>query len=353
MNDNESIIIEQRQEIKRGADATQIGTQNNTYGLSYRDTKELCTDLIKAELNIYKQEAEEVAKLRDTNLLQNFLERLSKEKIEDKEIAEEFKNPDMQFSYIEAQKSYIRLGTKELEDTLAQLLVDRLKEKDRTLLQIALGEAITVVPILLPEQLDILALCFRLRYTQKLDVNNLMTFYNYLKVFILPHISGEQKKLSLYQHLVYAKTGSIDIGEISLEELFSRTYPGLFMKGFDITEIESYISKYPSFFTRCQQNPSKMQINALNSDVLTSKLTEIIIDQNDKNDIQRLYDQNKMSISEIKDAICSALPPCNNLFDLWNNSQLKHFTLTSIGIVLGANRSKQICGESFNMNIWI
>ncbi len=169
----------------------------------------------------------------------------------------------MKLSYIEAQKSYIRLGTKELEDTLAQLLVDRLKEKDRTLLQIALGEAITVVPILLPEQLDILVLSFRLRYTRNLRLNNLITFYDYLKEKILPHINGNQTKTSLYQHLVYAKTGSTDIGEISLEDIFSRIYPGLFMKGFDISEIQTYFEKYPSIFVNCLQNPSKLQINAM------------------------------------------------------------------------------------------
>lgn len=352
MNEKEPIIIEQVQDVRRGADATQIGTQNNIYGLSYRDAKELCSDLIKSELDIYKIEAEEIAKQRDENLLANFFERLSNERIEDKEIVEEFKNPDMQYSYVEAQKSYIRLGTKELEDTLAQLLVDRLKEKNRTLLQIALGEAITVVPILLPEQLDILAICFRLRYTKRLNVNNLESFYNYLTVYILPHICGEQKKNSLYQHLVYAKTGSIDMGEITLEGLFSKTYTGLFMKGFDTSEVETYINKYPLLFTRCLHDSSKLQINAIDSDVLSTKLLEANVLLEDKSTIETLFTQNQFQTNEIKDFICENLPPAKMIFDLWN-STLKHFTLTSIGIVLGANRSKQICGESFDMNIWI
>ena len=353
MSDNESNIIEQRQEVKRGADATQIGVQNNTYGLTYRDTKELCTDLIKAELNIYKNDAEEIAKQRDANLLQNFLEKLSHQKIEDKTITEEFKNPDMQFSYIEAQKSYIRLGTKELEDTLSQLLVDRLKEKKRTLLQIALGEAITVVPILLPEQLDILALCFRLRYTRKLDINSLITFYNYLKESILPHLNGEQKKNSLYQHLVYAKTGSIDMGEISLENIFLQNYPGLFMKGFDLSEIQMFVEKYPSLFVKCLQTPSKQQISAIDSATLSNLLLSLNVTPEDKTAIELLYTQNILPHNEVKDSICKTVPQTNFLFELWNNSQLKHFSLTSIGIVLGANRSKQIHGDSFDMNIWI
>lgn len=353
MSDNESSIIEQRQEVKRGADATQIGVQSNSYGLTYRDTKELCTDLIKAELNIYKNEAEEIAKQRDANLLQNFLEKLSIEKIEDKTIAEEFKNPDMQFSYIEAQKSYIRLGTQELEDTLAQLLVDRLKEKERTLLQIALGEAITVVPILLPEQLDILALCFRLRYTRKLDINNLITFYAYLKESILPLLNGEQKKNSLYQHLVYAKTGSIDMGEISLENIFSQNYPGLFMKGFNIDEIQVFAEKYPSLFVNCLQYPQKKQLSAIDSDTLSNLLLTLNVTPEDKTALEGFFSQNILTPNEIKDTICRAIPQFDNLFEVWNNSQLKHFSLTSIGIVLGANRSKQICGDSFDMNIWI
>ena len=147
-------------------------------------------------------------------------------------MCEEFKNPDMQYTFVEAQKAYIRLGTPELETILSNLLVDRAKESDRTLLQIALAEAVSVVPMLLPSQLDILALCFRWRYTRNNMINSLSTFFKYIQEEILPHVPRSIDKMSSFQHLVYTKTASIDIGEISLENIFIETYGGLFLSGY-------------------------------------------------------------------------------------------------------------------------
>ena len=57
------------QENKKGANGTQIAQQNNYYGMTYSETKALCLDLIKSELDIYKGEAEITAKQRDEQLL--------------------------------------------------------------------------------------------------------------------------------------------------------------------------------------------------------------------------------------------------------------------------------------------
>lgn len=346
--------IEISQENKRGSQSTQIAQQNNYYGMDYQNTKSLCLDLIKDELTIYRNEAEKIAKERDEQLLNLFFERLHNEKLEDATVSQEFKNPDMQYTYIEAQKSYIRLGTKELENILANLLVDRVKENQRTLLQIALNEAITVVPMLLPEQLDILALCFKMRYSKHLSVNSIPSFFDYLQNSIYPHVFATDNKDSLYQHLVYAKTGSIDIGETSLENIFSQTYGGLFLKGYLEDELQEYPAKYPKLFTKCLQNPDKLQINALSLDDLNTELNIINgLSSTDKTFFQEHFSKNIMSANEIKDYICNKESKYYSLFKLWNDSLLKHLTLTSIGIILGANRAKQLCNETFDLTIWI
>lgn len=242
---NESFEI--IQENKLGSQSTQIAQQNNYYGMDYQNTKSLCQDLIRSELEKYKSDAEQLAKERDEKFLSTLFEKLHREKIDDNSMCEEFKNPDMQYTFVEAQKAYIRLGTPELETILSNLLVDRAKESDRTLLQIALAEAVSVVPMLLPSQLDILALCFRLRYTRNNMINSLSTFFKYIQEEILPHVPHSIDKMSSFQHLVYTKTASIDIGEISLENIFIETYGGLFLSGYVPEELNDVIQKYPNF----------------------------------------------------------------------------------------------------------
>ena len=171
-----SETFEMKQENKLGSQSTQIALQNNYYGMDYQNTKSLCQDLIRNELEKYKADAEQLAKERDEKFLSTLFEKLHRENIDDNSMCKEFRNPDMQYTFVEAQKAFIRLGTPELETILSNLLVDRAKESNRTLLQIALAEAVSVVPMLLPSQLDILALCFRLRYTRNNIINNLPTF---------------------------------------------------------------------------------------------------------------------------------------------------------------------------------
>lgn len=342
------------QENKLGSQSTQIAQQNNYYGMDYQNTKALCHDLIKSELAIYKEEAEKTAKERDEKFLSTFFEQLHNAKIDDNVMCEEFKNPDMQYTYIEAQKAYIRLGTPELENILSNLLVERAKETQRSLLQIALSEAVTVVPMLLPVQLDILALCFTLKYSRKLNVNNIPSFLHYIQNDILPHISSNMDKQSLFQHLVYTKTASIDLGELSLEDIFLETYGGLFLRGYSIEELDEYPSKYPKLFTKCIHDNKKLQINAISEEALDKVLkTMKSISPSERDYIQKHFSNNLMNEKNVRQFICSHLPNTEELFKQWNDTILKHLSLTSVGIVLGAKRSTQLTGNTYNMNIWI
>lgn len=349
-----SEAFEMKQENKLGSQSTQIAQQNNYYGMDYQNTKSLCQDLIRNELEKYKADAELLAKERDEKFLSTLFEKLHRENINDNSMCKEFRNPDMQYTFVEAQKAFIRLGTPELETILSNLLVDRVKENNRTLLQIALAEAVSVVPILLPSQLDILALCFRLRYTHNILINNLPTFFNYLQEQILPHVPNAIDKMSSFQHLVYTKTASIDLGEVSLEKIFIEYYGGLFLSGYIPKELEDFPKKYPDLFIQCIQDQSKIQINSINREALDEQLSSINnMPDEDKRFIQEHFSNNLMSQNAIKDFICSNIPSAKMLFSQWNDTSLKHLTLTSVGIVLGANRCKQISGTTFDMNIWI
>ena len=75
--------------------------------------------------------------------------------------------------------------------------------------------------------------------------------------------------------------------------------------------------------------------------------------EEDKQFIREHFANNLMSPSAVKDFICSTDSSLEALFSQWNDTSLKHLTLTSVGIVLGANRSKQLSGTTFDMNIWI
>ena len=82
--------------------STQIALQNNYYGMDYQNTKSLCQDLIRNELEKYKADAEQLAKERDEKFLSTLFEKLHRENIDDNSMCKEFRNPDMQYTFVEA-----------------------------------------------------------------------------------------------------------------------------------------------------------------------------------------------------------------------------------------------------------
>ncbi len=80
--------------------------------------------------------------------------RLHKEYAKGLENAE---NPDFQRALFTVQKEYALTGDDELGDLLVDLLIDRTKQDNRSLLQIVLNESLSVVPKLTNDQLAALS----------------------------------------------------------------------------------------------------------------------------------------------------------------------------------------------------
>ncbi len=92
----------------------------------------------------------------------------------------------------------------------------------------------------------------------------------------MPHVPHSIDKMSSFQHLgVYTKTASIDIGEISLENIFIETYGGLFLSGYVPEELNDVIQKYLIFFYTMYTGSIKVQINSISRKSLDEQLSSI------------------------------------------------------------------------------
>ena len=60
-----------------------------------------------------------------------------------------------------------------------------------------------------------------------------------------------------------------------------------------------------------------------------------------------------MSDEEVKKYIISTKSYMENVFDIWENSFIKDFTLTSVGIAIGHANVKRNIGEFTDLSIWI
>ena len=329
-------------------------------GLSYSDTKAICQDVVRDELCKYKAESLTEAEQRNNDLFEMFAEKLSEKQMTDAQALVEFKNPAMQFDYFEAQKAYIKAGTPELAAILSDILVERVNESSRTLLQIALGESIQVAPKLIPSQMATLALAFVMKHTRRLTVNSHDTFVAFLCDTVLPIFRSDvSQKQSEFQHLNFTGCSQNAAIRNNLSELFLSTYAGLFMKGYlkdDLPNSETGVSlleAYPQLFTKCLNDNQKWQVNAISSDSLKDTMDNQNINQADRDIIESLFEKNKMAARETEDLIISLVPDMCEVFDYWKNSHISILTLTSVGIVIGAQYAKLITKSEYNLSIWI
>lgn len=336
------------------------GQVNLNYGLGYNDTKAICLDITREEIAKYAQTAREEAARRRDELFEMLMNVLTERQMVDTQTLAAFRDPAMQFDYFEAQKAYMKAGTPELADILSQILAERVGESERTLLQIALGEAIQVAPKLVETQIRTLALVFFIKHTVRYDVLNHDVLTEYLENIILPiYRSGVSRKQAEFQHLNFTGCSQYAAIRSQMAVLFQLKYAGLFMSGIENDQLPkdsantSLVELYPDLFIKCLNNDSLLQINAISTDVLDSIMKVHNVTEEHQRIIRELFHDNQMSESEAQSLIVELVPDMQEVFDYWRNSDISALTLSSVGVVLGAQYAQMFTGERCDLSQWI
>jgi hypothetical protein len=344
-----------KQTQKGGEGSTNIQTEEFTViqGLTYPEVRQVAIDVFKLNFFELAGEARVIAAERAEQVTEDFLRKLQTENPKGFSKAQD---PDFQHALFTVQKEYARTGDKELGDLLVDLLVDRSKQDQRNILQIVLNESLSVAPKLTDDQLAALAVIFFCRYTENPSLGNLQMLGDSLNKFIGPFSDKLLKNQACYQHLEYSSCGSIGMGTTDLQGVFGNKYQGCFLKGFDKDEIENRkisIGLDQRVFIACLNNPSTLQVRALNHGALKELMHKLSIPETDQPKISSLFDLNKMNNNEIKEKIIEVSPCMKNIFEAWESSALKNFTLTSVGIAIGHANIKRLVGEFSDLSIWI
>jgi hypothetical protein len=345
----------QDQNVSENGTAIQAGGNVNITktGLSFTEVKDVALEVFRANFYQLAGVAKEVAKTRAEEITEVFLSKLQKEYPIG---LDKSNDPDFQYALFTAQKEYARNGDKELGDLLVDLLVDRSKQEQRDILQIVLNESLNTAPKLTESQLAALSIVFYLKYTQPIGNSEEHSISDIFDKIIIPFSKKVVKNVACYQHLEFTGCGAIGIGERNLEPLLSNSRHGQFLKGFDEKEVNIRgisIGLDPRFFIPCLNDSSRMQIRAINKRSLEKDFEEYAIVPEDRAKIRSLFEVGKMSESEIKAKCIEIRPKMSELFEIWSNSAIKHFTLTSVGIAIGHANIKRLIGEFSDLSIWI
>jgi hypothetical protein len=346
---------DQKQDVAKGSTAIQAGgnVTITKSGLSYKEVRDVALGVFRSNFYELAGVAKEIAGTRAEEITEEFLRKLQ---IENPRGLEKSYDPDFQYALFTVQKEYARNGDKDLGDLLVDLLVDRSKQDQRDILQIVLNESLTTAPKLTESQLSALSVIFLFKYTQNYGIGNHDSMGNYLDKMVSPFVSKIVKNLACYQHLEFSGCGAIGLGSKNLESILGITYRGLFLKGVDKKVIDEKcisIGLDPRFFVSCLNDPSKIQVRSINQESLEKALDEQGIILEDRKKINELFNLGNMNDTEIKEKCIEIRPYTFELFNVWTESAMKNFTLTSVGIAIGHANIKRLNGEFADLSIWI
>ncbi|SCX52183.1 LPO_1073/Vpar_1526 family protein [Nitrosospira sp. Nsp1] len=331
--------------------ATQLVINN---GPTYAEVRDVALDVFRANFYNLAGEARDIARARAEEITLEFLKKLE---TDNPSALSHAKDPSFQQALFIVQKEYAITGDKELGNLLVDLLVDRSKHEQRSMLQIVLNESLKIAPKLTTDQLATLAITFLFKYTQNFGLGNHEKLGEYFDQNILPFVDKLSNSESSFQHLLFCSCGMIIPQGFRLEQILTITYRGLFFKGFEAAEIVQRaiaIGQDERFFVPCLNDLSKLQIKALGKGDLQRTLDLNSVSLDDRTKINILFDEAQiMSDEEVINLIVSLRPYMEDAFSRWNSSAIKNFGLTSVGMAIGHANIKRLTGEITDLSIWI
>jgi len=327
------------------------GSGDITVGItSISDVRELVLILFEENFPKLREIAGQVALENIKKFEDTFVNRLKSELKPDD--IKKLSDPDLQYILTKSVMQAGRKDSNELRENLAYLLTERIKNHEHNLKSLVYNEAIETIGKLTIDELKIITLSFILRYTRRLNINNIDELDNFLK--LLESLYDFNNTNAEFQHIEYTGCGAIGLGSWHFVNLLGESYPKLFPLTISANHLVGH--NIPSkimqdVFTTI--NDKEFEFKIVNEKELNSYLDSQSVEEIIKNDIRSQFStatqEQRRKISEIiKNS--KGIQKANEIVA---KSNLEHLTLTSVGIVIGAMYAERIIGEKVPIDIWI
>lgn len=340
---------ENSENYQSGGDQT-INVYNS--GMSAKETLDLIEDAIRRNSFVYRSVAEDVFNNRIQEFTGKWYGRVRDEK---DEILAATSDPDVQHTIIQAGVSYGRSGDENMADLLVDLLVDRAQAQGRSLLAVVINDAVAITPRLTDGEVAILTVAWRMLMTRSTRVNSLETLAEYVRELAL-FIPEVPRGGANYLHLQALGCGNtISFAQTDFAEVWLRAYGGLFSNGFTEDSIPAellHLRGDGDMFIPCLRDPSKLQVKVQGIDVLDDILPGTPWEPY-RAQLEDLMKLGQMSADEVVDTLADIAPEMGELSDIWQNTMLKSFNLTAVGIAIAHANFRLLTNDGSPLSTWI
>lgn len=326
------------------------------HGLTYEDARTLFMDLFENNFLKLKESAAQLAFSRAKELLDDYLQII---KTNFPSCIQELADPAMQAAIFTAQKEYAKSGDKNVEQLLVDLLVNRINQPVRSLLQLSLDEALEKASRLSVSQLNILALNYFL-YKYIPDITDLASFNKYINTNLIPFIDDAALQTQEYLYLEYLgcgykRTHLVD----TLTVYFVNKYPGLFNLGFSEEEfdkkMEGLITNKEDYIIPCFNDVNKFQIKYLNLQSLVESFETPMGNGKFSHVNGELFNKlkefilNTMPIDSARKLLLEMNEDLNKIGIIIHESNFGYFELTPIGRIIAISYYNNLAKEKIDV----
>lgn len=327
---------------------------NNTKSVALYSIEEVAKQLMGSIFGELPDNTKKQIKNNQKSYFQALSENLEKIIKQNEELKEVVSSPDFQYISKNATISASRSSSMELHKNLSSLIVQRINNDNEDLKRIVYDEAISTINKLTVDQLKIITLCYLLKYTSYNGIVSWEAYKKYLDMHIKPFL-GFKNTNAEFQHIEYAGCGSIGIGSLDLINIYKQQYSFLFLNLVEKDQIDNLTLSDEIKKERVvlDVKEGKYLIRFKNKTDFEKYLKDKTVDEEASKKLISIYESHIKNNKDIKKKISEETSTGKELIELWEKSNLKHLSLTSVGIAIGASYFEQIVGEKIDINKWI
>lgn len=315
----------------------------NISGVSAGEARQIAIDVYRANFSVLAQEAANTAMERATLLSNELINRLAQQF---PETLNEFKQPGMQIAILAAQKEFARSGDKSVEELLVSVLVDRARENTRNLRQIALEEALLVIPKLTDKQVDALTLNTLVndQYFMARSQEELIHYLGLVRQFKVV-MGFRSPNVSHLEFAGCAKMSPSSSGNRGLDYHLRNTYPGLFPKPFTKEHFERTIPSAELFSDLLvpHGDAGLFRLNAISIEDINRFFSARGMDNELKKPLFDLLRASALDFESVKKVLMKLQDGLEFLFS-FDNHDLFRLELTPVGMAVACANFKRRTG---------
>jgi hypothetical protein len=212
--------------------------------------------------------------------------------------------------------------------------------------------------LLTPNEFAALSLVYLIRYTVTYSAANFVTLCEYIQDNLIPFVPDLTDQQSSFWHLEAQSCATVEIGQISLTDIFRNSYGGLIGMGFDRQQLESHLpdgkkNALDAYIVPCLHNPEKLQPKAARKEVFQHVAKDSGLTVSEIDTVWGLFEGTMVSEDTLITMLKPHVPGVEQLFQMWNSTPLKSLKLNSLGIAIAHANAKRVIGFETPLDIWL